>query len=208
VGLALLQGVSPTKRSAALTRVKKELLTQFKERFTLRTFLNHRLTVAYANFYREIGLDPQIILPGPQNLISRLFAEHYFPTINTLVDSCNLAVLLTLVPLGIFDQEKIKCPLTLRFSALGDTIVPIGKTTPQEIPPNIPIFMDDKTVVSIFYHRDSEFSKITLATKDVLLMTIAVEGVSTQDFEAGLNTGITFITKYNGGTCSFRAVFP
>jgi len=183
-------------------------LKQFRRHYTLQTFLNHHLTEAYANFYRKLGLDPQVTPPGPQNLISRLFTKNYFPTINTLVDSCNLAVLSALVPLGIFDHGQIKGSLTLRFSVPGDTIIPIGTKIPQEIPSGLPIFVDDEKVVSVFYHRDSNFSKITLTTKDVLLMAVAVEGVSIPELETGLDKGTNFIIKYNGGSCSLRIFYP
>ena len=94
IGISILQGVSITKRSTDLKRRRKAVLKQFREQFSLSTFLNHHMTVAYANFYRKLGLDPQVTPPGPQNLITRLFTKNHFPTINTLVDfSSSMAVL-------------------------------------------------------------------------------------------------------------------
>lgn len=209
IGVALIQDVSNSKRSVDLSREKITFLKQFNERFTLSSFVNHHLTIAYSNFYRHIGLDPDITPPGPQNLISRYFKEKNFPTINTLVDACNLAVFSALIPLGIFDSNKIIGTLHLRFSTSKDKIIPIGLSSPQPVPKNVPIFVDDNRVISApIYHRDSNFTKIQLTTNNVLLMAVAVDGVSVKELKFGLDCGISLIKKYNGGYCSNLTLLP
>ncbi len=209
IGVALIQDVSITKRSVDLSQEKNTCLKQFNTRFTLRSFLNHHLTIAYRNFYRKIGLNPKITPPGPQNLISRYFKENIFSTINTLVDACNLAVFLSLIPLGIFDAQKIIGTLHLRFSTSVDKIIPIGLQSPQPVPENVPIFVDDNRVISApIYHRDSNFSKIQLTTNNILLMAVAVDGVTTKELKFGLDSGIVLIKKYNGGYCNNLTFLP
>ncbi len=209
IGVALIQEVSITKRSVDLSRDKIIYLKQFSERFTLRSFLDHHLTITYRNFYRNIGLDPEITPPGPQNFINRYFNKNNFPTINTLVDACNLAVFSALIPLGIFDAKKIIGTLYLRFSTSKDKIIPIGLLSPQPVPESVPIFVDDNRVISApIYHRDSNFSKIQLSTNNMLLMAVAVDGVSLKELKFGLECGISLIKKYNGGYCSNLAFLP
>ncbi len=209
IGVTHIHEISIVKRSVDLSRAKKTYLKQFNERFTLSSFLNHHLTIAYCNFYRNIGLDPEITPPGPQNFINRYFKENNFPTINTLVDSCNLAVFSALIPLGIFDAKKIIGTLHLRFSTSVDKIIPIGLSSPQPVPENVPIFVDDNRVISApIYHRDSNFSKIQLTTNNMLLMAVAVDGVSMKELKFGLECGISLIKKYNGGYCSNLTFLP
>jgi len=56
----------------------------------------------------------------------RVLLKGGLPSINSVVDSCNLASLQTLMPIGIFDADKTIGGFILDLSDAGEEYEPIG----------------------------------------------------------------------------------
>jgi len=94
-------------------------------------------------------------------LARRILRGKNFPRINDVVDIANAVSLMTLIPIGLYDIDRISPPLILRLSRGGEVFTGIGSKV-EKLKPNVPILLDSKeTVLHIYPHRDSVVSSIT-----------------------------------------------
>lgn len=133
---------------------------------------------AYRDFYWKIGIDPTKTRPSGEALRRRVARNGKLPRINNVVDSGNIASTETLVPIGIYDMDKISGNPTIIMSKGNEIFYGIGKKEPEKIEPNIPIMVDESgKVMHIYPHRDSTLTNITLETKNALIVSAGVPGV-------------------------------
>ena len=59
----------------------------------------------------------------------------------------------------------------MRLAKKGESFTPIGKTKPMAIPEGVPILEDQEKIISIPGVRDSNSTKITKHTKNLLLVS-------------------------------------
>lgn len=69
---------------------------------------------AYRDFFWRVGIDPTKTRPASEALTRRIVAGKSLPTINTLVDSYNLASVETFVAIAAFDLDLISESLFMR----------------------------------------------------------------------------------------------
>lgn len=77
--------------------------------------------------YRSFRIDPTHTRPSSEALLRRLLQGKLFPRILNAVDLCNLLSLEFLLPLGLYDAEKIQGPVTLRRGLPGESYAGIRK---------------------------------------------------------------------------------
>jgi DNA/RNA-binding domain of Phe-tRNA-synthetase-like protein len=82
---------------------------------------------ATRELYRRLGKDPSRYRGSPEALLRRSRAGKELYRIHNVVDVINLVSLRTLLPIGLYDAEKVRPPVTLRRGAPGETYDGIGK---------------------------------------------------------------------------------
>ena len=70
--------------------------------------------------YRAFGVDPTRTRPSSEALVRRILQGKPFPRIVNAVDLCNLCSVAFLLPLGLYDAERINGQVTLRRGEPGD----------------------------------------------------------------------------------------
>lgn len=81
---------------------------------------DHPVVRAFRDFYWRIGIDPTKTRPASEALARRLLGGQGIPKINSLVDAGNLASVETMIPIGVYDFDKVMGGLTLRFAREGE----------------------------------------------------------------------------------------
>jgi len=137
---------------------------------------SHPLIMVYRELQKQLGGDPQM-LPAVESLIVRGILKHRFPTVNSVVDVANLVSIKHLVPIGLFDLDKINGNLELTLAGSGDQFIPIGKEKPVKLLQGTPILKDSDGIFSAVGSRDSKRTMITNATRNVLVFSWGIEGV-------------------------------
>jgi len=139
---------------------------------------NNPVIRAYRDFYWKIGIDPTKIRPSGEALRRRVSRNAKLPRINNVVDAGNIASTETLVPIGLYDTDKVKGNPVITLSKGNEIFYGIGKQEPEKLDANIPIMIDEEgKVMHIYPHRDSTLTNITLDTKNVLIVAAGVPGV-------------------------------
>jgi len=77
--------------------------------------------------YRRTGEDPTKIRPSSEALLRRILRGESLSRINSLVDTCNLCSLEFLLPIGLYDRERIRGEVTARLGRAGESYESLGK---------------------------------------------------------------------------------
>ena len=106
-----------------------------------------------------------------------MLRERPLPKINTFVDAYNLASIETAIPLAAFDLGGLSGSLLMREAEAGEEFLGIGMAKPLVLGGGEPVIEDGDKLVAIYPYRDAEACKITMPTKDVLLLVCGVPNV-------------------------------
>lgn len=77
--------------------------------------------------YRAFGIDPTRTRPSSEALLRRVLSGKPLPLILNAVDLCNLCALRFLLPIGLYDAERIRGAVTLRRGAPGESYPGVRK---------------------------------------------------------------------------------
>ncbi|BFH74550.1 B3/4 domain-containing protein [Sulfurisphaera javensis] len=155
---------------------------------------------AYRDFYWKIGIDPTKTRPSGEALRRRVARNGKLPRINNVVDAGNIVSTETLVPIGLYDMDKIIGNPKIILSKGNEFFYGIGKKEPEKINPNIPIMVDDSgKVMHIYPHRDSTLTNIMLETKNVLIVSAGVPGVEKDLVIRAAKLTAELLVKYANG---------
>ena len=79
------------------------------------------------DLYRSFGMDPTRHRPSSEALLRRVLNDKGLYRLNNAVDCCNLASLVFLLPIGMYDQDQIDRDITLRTGRDGEDYPGIHK---------------------------------------------------------------------------------
>lgn len=134
--------------------------------------------VAYRRLQKMLGSDLREILPAVEGMLVRGVLKGKFPTVNSAVDAANIICIENLVPIGLFDLDRVEGDVELRLAHSGDEFTPIGKSSPEKLKMNTPILRDSKKIFSAVGARDSKDTMITSASRNLLLFSWGTSEVS------------------------------
>ena len=140
------------------------------------TLKDHPTVRALRDFYWRMGIDPTKIRPSSEALARRFLTNNSIPKINNVVDAGNIASIETLVPIGIYDADKIVGSVALRLANSNEEFIDIShaKHTLQgkEI-----VLSDSNGVMHVFPYRDSLRTRVADQTKKILIVGCGVPGI-------------------------------
>lgn len=79
------------------------------------------------DLYRACGVDPTRTRPSSEALLRRAVQGKPMPRIQNAVDVCNLCSLAFLLPIGLYDADRLAGPVTLRRGRAGESYAGIRK---------------------------------------------------------------------------------
>jgi DNA/RNA-binding domain of Phe-tRNA-synthetase-like protein len=141
--------------------------------------------------YRAFGVDPTRIRPSSEALLRRVLRNKPFPEISNAVDLCNWAAVRTLLPLGLYDADKISGDTLLRRGRERESYVGIGK---ESVHLHGRLVLVDAEGPFGNPTSDSLRTAVTAATHNLLLVVFAPASLPT----AGLRAATEGIAKDMG----------
>jgi DNA/RNA-binding domain of Phe-tRNA-synthetase-like protein len=197
--ICYVESVVVLKDKPELELFKREIIEETRRLYTLETVKDTSVFRAYRDFYWRIGIDPTKTRPSGEALVRRILAGKPLPKINTLVDAYNLASVKTGIAIGAFDLARIKGKLLLRTAKNGEKFMGIGMPAPEILRGNEPVVADDEKLIAIYPYRDSDETKVSESTRDVLLLICGVPGVPEAELRKCAETTVEFITRFCDG---------
>jgi DNA/RNA-binding domain of Phe-tRNA-synthetase-like protein len=155
---------------------REAVYAELRKRYTLDSVKDDPIFRAYRDFYWRIGIDPTKVRPSSEALVRRILQGKGLPSINLLVDVCNLVSALTGITFSAFDLDRIVGNVRMTWSRAGEKFTGIG-TSEMELTGRELVLRDDSGPISIYPYRDSERTKTSLETRNVLLVLCGVPGV-------------------------------
>ncbi|MER3457158.1 MAG: hypothetical protein C4304_09860 [candidate division GAL15 bacterium] len=77
--------------------------------------------------YRSTGEDPTKTRPASEALLRRILRGQPLPRVNSLVDLCNLCSLEFLLPIGLYDLDRVRGTVQVRLGRPGEAYESLGK---------------------------------------------------------------------------------
>lgn len=124
-----LRGVVVQSESAALRAAVEERAGQLRAQFSEPSEASELLAPARA-LYHRLGIDPSKRRPSSEALLRRILQGKGLYDVNTAVDAANLASLTYMLPVGLYDADRIVSVagrVTLRRGDEGESYAGIGK---------------------------------------------------------------------------------
>jgi DNA/RNA-binding domain of Phe-tRNA-synthetase-like protein len=154
---------------------------------------------AYRDFFWRVGIDPTKIRPAGEALTRRILAGRDLPRVNTVVDAYNLASVQTSIAIAAFDGERVNVDsLMMRRAAKDEPFYGIGMDSPGLLT-GVEVAIEDMVshnLVAVYPYRDSEASKITERTTDVLFVMCGVPGIETSSLEEACELTNEYVAKF------------
>ncbi|HDN76076.1 MAG TPA: hypothetical protein ENG05_02990 [Acidilobales archaeon] len=168
VAITLCTNVRVIGNDLTLLTYLRRISKNISESYDLERLKEHPLIRAYRSTMWKLGIDPTKVRPSSEALIRRLLRKGSIPSINNVVDACNIASIETLVPISVFDFSKIHLPLHMRYSLSGEEFIDIsGKL--RILKSKEVVLVDNKNnILHLYPHRDSKISAVGKDTTKVL----------------------------------------
>ncbi len=140
------------------------------------TLKDHPTVRALRDFYWKMGIDPTKVRPSSEALARRFLTNNVIPKINSVVDAGNIASIETLVPIGIYDADRIAGNVVLRLAMTNEEFIDISNTK-HTLQGREIILSDSNGVMHVFPYRDSVRTRVADQTRKVLIVGCGVPGI-------------------------------
>ena len=195
-----VNGVEVRRSDAGLEEFKAEVVERTKEKWRLDQLREHPVFRAYRDFFWRVGVDPTKTRPAAEALIRRVLRGRPLPRINTLVDAYNLASIDTAIPLAAFDLGGLVGELTMREAVERERFLGIGMEKPIVLAGGEAVVEDEEKLIAVYPYRDADACKITLETKDTLMLVCGVPNIGDEVLERAGRVTVDYITRFCGGS--------
>jgi DNA/RNA-binding domain of Phe-tRNA-synthetase-like protein len=124
------------------------------------------------------------------------------PSINALVDLCNLVSIRYALPVAAFDIHALKGQITVHFATGNEEFKPLGEAQREHAEPGEVIFSDSSGMVVArrWCWRQSEESAANEGTQSAILTVEAQHPGGQVQVESALNDLLELMKEYCGGT--------
>jgi DNA/RNA-binding domain of Phe-tRNA-synthetase-like protein len=195
-----LSDLNVKREDEKLEELKKEIQQKIRSSFnSMDEIRDQPIFRAYRDFFWRVGIDPTKTRPAGEALTRRIVGGKDLPTINTLVDSYNLASVITCIAIAAFDLNSISQEkLFMRKAREGEMFKGIGMDSEIHLKGVEVVIEDLKShkLIAIYPYRDSDDSKVTLETKNVLLMMCGVPGIPIEHLEEARRVSKEYVERF------------
>lgn len=211
-GLCVAEGIVKNLEivpvSDDLERLKPEISGKIRSAYTLDSVKDDPGFRAYRDFFWSVGVDPTKTRPASEALVRRILGGKPLPTINTAVDAYNLVSVLYSVPIAAFDADLLRGELTMRFATACEKFQGIGMKEPVQLKPNQVIICDEAEIIAVYPYRDSDSTKVTMATKNMHVISCGVPGISRDTVLDTYRTCAAYLERFCHGTPAEPSIYP
>jgi DNA/RNA-binding domain of Phe-tRNA-synthetase-like protein len=200
IKLIEFHGVEIHETPSELRGMLEELANGVAEQYKAVTISEIPTVKAVRTIFHQTGVDPTRYRPSSEALLRRVMKGKGLYSINSAVDVVNYFSLKTLLPMGVFDADRVKTPLEFRAGREGETYQGVGRDVLNLT--GFPLLSDAEgpfgSAVS-----DSVRTRVTNATTRLLWATFVPPGVLPPNFEEFAAVMI----RFNGGGVDQDTVF-
>jgi DNA/RNA-binding domain of Phe-tRNA-synthetase-like protein len=198
-GMVTIQGVAVRERDERLWQQVEAVCQQQAREFVLGRLGEYEQIAAVRGLQKSFGFDPTRYRPSSEALLRRVLKGQGLHQINSAVDVNNLCSLEFLLPMCIYDLRHVRGQVVVRIGETGEEYPGIGRQVFQIA--NKVIIADEQGVMGSTV-SDSERTKVTTATKDILLAIYAPAGKDPRIIQEYAALAGKRMVEFNGGQAS------
>jgi DNA/RNA-binding domain of Phe-tRNA-synthetase-like protein len=200
VGSVTAKGINNRGASPEIRHLIQKAQEDIRSRFDPESLKNHPRIQSWRKAFVFFGAKPKKHPSSVESLYRISVDGKNLRSINKIVDIYNYVCLKHMVPVGGDDLAKVDGNIELRF-ALGDEIfIPLGSDEVQTAKKGEVIYADQNEVLCRRWNwRESEKTKMTEQTQDVLLVSEGLPPVGYEEMEEIVKNLSQLIEKYCGG---------
>jgi DNA/RNA-binding domain of Phe-tRNA-synthetase-like protein len=165
--------------------------------------------IVFRDLLRKAGVNPRKDQPSLERLLALALKRGDLPAVNSLVDAYNLVSARWRLSLGAHDLDKVAPPVTLRLLTGRETFTPLGRGTSETVTAGEYGYVDARDrVLCRLDVLQADFSKVTTATVNALLIIEGTARHSADVFSKATTDAIELLTRHCGGTAEIVAAVP
>jgi DNA/RNA-binding domain of Phe-tRNA-synthetase-like protein len=201
IGVLIGRDMNNQSQIPDLEELQKQAIDSAKELIGDKPPTKHPHISSWRETYRSFGTKPGDYRPSAEALIRRAIKEGNLPRINNAVDLYNLVSVKHVIPMGGFDLDKVDGNIHLRFSDGDEFFKPLGLGETEKTYPGEVVYADDSRILTRRWnYRDTDFTKITKQTKNLVMFIDATREISVEKVGKALLELQTLYEKNCGGT--------
>jgi DNA/RNA-binding domain of Phe-tRNA-synthetase-like protein len=198
-GMVTIHGVTVREHDDRLWEQIETLCRQQVREFSLDRLSEYEQIAAVRGLQKSFGFDPTRYRPSSEALLRRVLKGQGLYQINTAVDVNNLCSLEFLFPMCIYDLRHVQGQVRVRIGKPGEAYPGIGRQVFQA--ENKVIIADDSGIMGSTV-SDSERTKVTMETTDILMAIYAPATIDPQIVERHAALAGQRMVEFNGGQAS------
>ena len=198
-GMVTIQGVTVTELNERLWSHIKALSQRLASEYTLERLAENPHIAAVRGLQKSFGFDPTRYRPSSEALLRRVLKGQGLHQVNSAVDVNNLCSLEWLLPMCIYDLHNVKGQPRVRIGQPDEEYPGIGRQMFQA--ENKVIIADERGIMGSTV-SDSERTKVTTATTDILLAIYAPFVLDPRQIERYAALAGQRMVEFNGGHAS------
>ncbi len=153
--------------------------------------------------YRSFGMDPSRHRPSSEALLRRVLLGKELYRIGCAVDTCNLASLSFLLPIGLYDLGRVDGDIELRVGEVGDAYAGIRK---DDVNVGGRLALYDRTGPFGSPTSDSARTSVSDGTRDLLAVVMATGACPTASMSGHLDVLAGLFVEHCGARTGWRAI--
>lgn len=205
--IGTINNVRPERDNEQIQRLRKAVYEDVGSKYNVETLKDNPTVRAYRDFYWKLDIDPTKTRPSGEALLRRVLHGDELPRISTVVDAYNLASMQTIIPISGFDRDCLAPPFQVRFAKNGETFTGIGMAKPMKLTEKMLVLADGRQVLCIYPYRDCDNTKITMQTRNVLVVAYGAPEISLDQLKNAVETTSSYIKQVAGGEIGTIKVF-
>lgn len=201
-GAIVLRDVDVRKQDVEIRRQIDATAACVQREFTERREIRLLPEIAAIHaILREVQVKARRHPPSTQKLLEFAWKHKTLPAVNSFVDFYNWVSVRTRCSLGAHDLERIALPVELRIFRGDETFEPLGGSAVEEAKRGEFGYVDaNQRVLCRLDSRQAEFSKVTVDTRQILLIIESVAQVSDQKNDEMLSQTMEDFRGYGSGS--------
>ena len=198
-GMVTIRGVTVSERNDRLWSRIEALARRLAAEFTLERLAENPHIAAVRGLQKSFGFDPTRYRPSSEALLRRVLKGQTLHQVNSAVDVNNLCSLEWLLPMCIYDLRNVRGQPRVRIGQPGEEYPGIGRQMFQA--ENKVIIADESGIMGSTV-SDSERTKVTTDTTDILLAIYAPSVLDPHQIERYAALAGQRMAEFNGGQTS------
>ncbi|MHA2042348.1 MAG: B3/B4 domain-containing protein [Candidatus Thorarchaeota archaeon] len=196
VWLAKLSDLKLRESSEEFEIYEQNIFSEIRAQDDLESMKDDPLFRSYRDLYWTFGMDPTKQRVASEALRRRILRGLNLWRISDLVDVANLASAYHKLPIGLVDDAKRVGELRIRTAQKNELFTRIGGKTIKCRGREIVLADDEKIVCFGYATHDSEQTKVTPESKDVLILIYGAQAVTNRVMNSAVKVTTDMVHRW------------